>query len=100
MTLGIRVPDYEIDRKLWLNDHFEGGYVFRDYVIVELMPSQGESPWQVRYDWQQDGKQAEPWRDLSIEESFGRILRSDSTRPREIPGARGSVRFVMRAWNS
>ena len=44
LTLGIRVPDYEIDRKLWLNDHFEGGYVFRDSVIVELMPPRGPSP--------------------------------------------------------
>ena len=102
MTLGIRVPDYEIDRKLWLNDHFEGGYVFRDSVIVELMPPEDlESPWQVRYDWQQDGKEAEPWRELSVEEFQTGALAIPIPFVREkIPGARGSVRFVVRAWNS
>lgn len=102
LTLGIRVPDYEIDRKLWLNDHFEGGYVFRDSVIVELMPPADDtSPWQVRYDWQQDGKAAEPWRELSIEEFKKGTLSVPIPFMREkVPGARGRVRFVVRTWNS
>jgi hypothetical protein len=102
LTLGIRVPDYEIDRKLWLNDHFEGGYVFRDSVVVELMPSADlESPWQVRYDWQQDGKEVSPWRDLNVEEFRTGTLNLPIPFAREKrPGAQGSVRFVVRAWNS
>jgi hypothetical protein len=102
LTLGIRVPDYEIDRKLWLDQHFEGGYVFRDAVIVELMPPEDvESAWQIRYDWQQDGIPAEPWRSLSIEEFRTGVLTVPIPFVREkTPGARGNLRFVVRAWNS
>jgi hypothetical protein len=28
MMLGVRVPDYEVDKKLWINEHYEGGYLF------------------------------------------------------------------------
>jgi hypothetical protein len=101
LTLGIRVPDYEIDRKLWLNEHFEGGYVFRDSVVVELMPPQiPETPWQVRYDWQQDDRPVEPWRDLDLEAFRAGTLAVPIPFVREkIPGARGHVRFVVRPWN-
>ena len=42
VDLGVLVPDYEIDRALWLDDHHEGGYLFRDKLNFELtLPSAG-----------------------------------------------------------
>jgi hypothetical protein len=101
LTLGIRVPDYEIDRKLWVNDHFEGGYVFRDSVVVELMPpAEADEPWQVRYDWQADGKVASPWTPLTVDESHpGALIVPIPFTREKIPGARGQIRFVVRRWN-
>ena len=34
LTLGVRVPDYEVERKFWADGHYEGGYLFHDTVIV------------------------------------------------------------------
>jgi hypothetical protein len=101
LTIGIRVPDYEIDRKLWLDDHFEGGYVFRDSVVVELMPApDAQTPWRVRYDWQQDGIPPAPWQDLDIDKWASGTLAIPIPFTREkIPGARGTLRFVARPWN-
>ena len=50
VDLGVLVPDYEVDGKLWLKDHFEGGYIFRKKVNLEATPPQQEGdPWQLLY---------------------------------------------------
>jgi hypothetical protein len=36
--LCVRVPEYEVDKVLFLKDHFEGGYLFRDTVMLEAAP--------------------------------------------------------------
>jgi hypothetical protein len=100
VTLGIRVPDYEVDRRLWVNDHFEGGYVFRDSVVIELFPPEDDAAdWRVEYDWQSDnlGKAEKP---LPIRElSNGQIeLNVDFERDSK-PGAKGRLRFVVSKWN-
>ena len=42
MDLGILVPEYEVDRKWRLDDHYEGGYIFRDKINFDLSTA-GES---------------------------------------------------------
>lgn len=39
LYLGILVPEYEVDGFLFLDDHYEGGYLFRDKINLELKPS-------------------------------------------------------------
>jgi len=36
VDLGVQVPVYEVDRRFWLDDHFEGGYVFKDSVTFHV----------------------------------------------------------------
>ena len=38
MDLCVRVPDYEVDGLLFLKDHYEGGYLYRDTVMLEATP--------------------------------------------------------------
>jgi hypothetical protein len=38
VDLCVRVPGYEVDGLLFLKDHFEGGYLFRDTLILEATP--------------------------------------------------------------
>ena len=38
LDLGVRVPDYEVERRFWPDGHFEGGYLFRDTLIVQMVP--------------------------------------------------------------
>jgi hypothetical protein len=45
--LAVLVPDYEIDGVLWLKRHYEGGYLYRDLIVVEATPRRsaaGSSP--------------------------------------------------------
>jgi hypothetical protein len=41
MDLGIMVPEYEVDRKWRLDQHFEGGYIFRDKINFDLSTTGG-----------------------------------------------------------
>ncbi|MDN8617258.1 esterase/lipase family protein [Variovorax ginsengisoli] len=69
VTLGIRAPDYEVDKAFWPDGHYEGVQLFRDSLVVtlydpadykKLLLSQGnaaappEGHWMVSYDWLED----------------------------------------------
>lgn len=100
LTLGVRVPDYEVDRKFWPNQHYEGGYLFRDSVVVEMIPpSESDGDWQVTYDWQSDnlGQAATPLDPKALRSGKVELtipFDSDTT-----PGIRGKLRFVASGWN-
>jgi hypothetical protein len=100
LSLGIRVPDYEIDRKLWINEHYEGGYLFRDAIVLEMVPPDANgSGWKVSYAWQ--GQTLRP-ADTDIDPKRikgGKVevrIPFDSGRT---PGVSGVVRFIVSAWN-
>lgn len=47
VELGVRVPVYEVDRRFWMDSHYEGGYVFQDTVTLHVRP--GSERTTVRY---------------------------------------------------
>jgi hypothetical protein len=101
LSLGVRVPDYEIDRKLWVNEHYEGSYLFRNSIILEMVPPLDKADkWTVKYAWQNQGTTAA---DTAIDATTlkgGKIdvrIPFDST---TTPGIRGTLRFVISGWNS
>lgn len=105
LTLGVRVPDYEVDKRFWPNKHYEGQYLFRDSVVVEMTPPQTEGEdWKVAYDWQSDnvGQSTTPispkaLRGGKVEVSIP-FRTGDATPPRS-PGITGTLKFVISAWN-
>ena len=38
LDLNVQVPDYEVDGALFLKQHYEGGYIYRDLIIIEAFP--------------------------------------------------------------
>jgi len=51
--LSVLVPDYQIDGVLWLKRHFEGGYLYRELILVEATPSEkAPGGWAVSYGFQ------------------------------------------------
>lgn len=46
VDLGVPVPEYEIDGKPWLEDHHDGGYLYRDKLNFEVTMHDG---WSLRY---------------------------------------------------
>jgi hypothetical protein len=49
VDLRVLVPQYEVDRKLWFDDHYEGGYLFRDKINLEAVPPSNGGGWTLRY---------------------------------------------------
>ncbi len=100
LTLGVRVPDYEIERKLWINEHYEGGYLFHDSVVIELVPPQtDDGDWVVHYDWQSDnlGRASTPVSAKALKKGKLELLipfESATT-----PGITGTLRFIASEWN-
>jgi len=110
MTLGVRVPDYEIERRLWLNEHFEGGYLFRNALVLEMVPPRSDGdPWKAKYAWQDAGvaladtdvtPQQIASRAIEITIAFdSSTVDVDGRRQATNPGIRGRLRFVVQAWN-
>lgn len=101
LTLGVRVPDYEVEHRFWPDGHYEGGYLFRDTMIVELVPpQQADAKWTAAFDWQSDnlGKATRelPYKTLKS----GKIELTVPFGSTSAPGIAGEVRFVVSAWNS
>ena len=111
MTLGIRVPDYEIEKKLWVNEHYEGGYLYRNSIILEMVPPRNaKEKWKVTYAWQGTGVSAATTEidtakligtgiEVSIDFDSHTIAADGSPKPTH-PGIKGQLRFVISAWNS
>jgi hypothetical protein len=101
LSLGIRVPDYEIDKKLWINEHYEGGYLFRNAIIVELTPpTQDGGNWKVEYAWQGTGSSPAN-QDIDPKKlAHGKI---ELPIPFPVDGeskVKGRLRFVVSGWNT
>ncbi len=101
VTLGVRAPDYEIEKKLWFDQHYEGSYLFRDSVVVELVPPQNDpdGDWQVQYAWQGKAVSVADTPISPKELTKGRVEVSLPFDSETTPGVRGKLRFVLSAWN-
>lgn len=100
MSLGIRVPDYEVDRRLWIDEHYEGGYLFRNAVVVEMVPpASDKDTWSVQYAWQDQGTSPANTPIDGKALKGGRIEVPIAFETTTAPGVRGKLRLVVSAWN-
>jgi hypothetical protein len=102
VTLGVRVPDYEVARKLWTNEHYEGGYLFRDTSLIELWPPQkAADQWNITYAWQSRlGSGRNDIVSLAPVEADGKLVIEVPFAKPGAPGISGSLRFVASSWNA
>lgn len=104
MALGVRVPDYEVERRILWDVHYEGGFLFQDSMILELVPPGSEDgEWIVSYTWQ-TGRVRPPDirldpRRLAAGKVEMEIALPDNISP-GMPGIRGNIRLVASAWNT
>lgn len=105
VTIAVRVPDYEVEKQFWPDRHYEGGYLYRDSVIIELKPpAKPGGDWEVFHNWQsRDAGQATI--PVTAEKlAAGKVeidipfASADETPPRS-PGVTGKLRFVISLWN-
>ena len=99
LTLGVRVPEFEVERKFWADRHYEGGYLFRDSLVLEITPPKADEDWQVAYDWQSDkpGLATRPLDTRALEAGRAELfIEFDSE---TTPGIRGRLQFIVAPWN-
>jgi len=99
--VGVLVPDYEIDGRLWLKKHFEGGYLFRDQVIVEAVPK-ADVPggWVMFYGYQSETPNiAKTPAKAEYEADALTFLIPTNSPAKQRPGLRGWLRIRIQRWN-
>jgi hypothetical protein len=99
--LKVLVPDYEVGGALFLKRHYEGGFIYRQQILVEALPDPtSPAGWKVKYGYQDinPGKPgvAAPTHPLpNGEPGIGfEIPIQQKTRP----GLRGALRIEARPW--
>lgn len=99
VDLCVRVPEYQVDGFLFLKNHFEGGYLFRDLLTVEATPldlAAGE--WKIEYQFAsargEPPKLAEITANTDTEFTF--TIPIQQPKP---PGIRATLRVVTTYWN-
>jgi hypothetical protein len=100
LTMGARVPDYEVERKFWFDRHVEGAYLFRDTLVVSITPpAQPGEDATANWDWLRDSPE-KPSRKLELQDRDARsstaTVKFDSN---SAPGIRGKLRFEVSLWN-
>ena len=98
--LAVLVPDYEVDRVLWLDRHYEGGYIYRELIVVEATPDPKiKGGWRITYGFQKDTPNAapNPVETTSLPDADGIQFQIPIVQEKR-PGIRATLRLEARSW--
>lgn len=102
--LKVLVPDYEVDGVLFMKRHYEGGFIYRDLILVEAFPDKkAPGGWRVKHGTQdvnpgKPGKATDLRPMVDDDPNAGFVFNipiEQTTRP----GMRGSLRVEIRPWS-
>jgi hypothetical protein len=93
-------PEYEVDGRLWLRNHYPGGYIFRDKINLEAIPpGRGNPNWRLRYGFDSRSPNRTT-RNLEPQvERDGFRFRIPIVQNSK-PGIRAHLELMARPWNS
>jgi hypothetical protein len=96
--LCVRVPEYEVDGILFFKNHFEGGYLFRDMVILEATPPLTEKgSWKIEYRFGSDQSQV---RTADATRGADGLMTFEIPIEQPVPpGIKARLRVETRFWN-
>jgi hypothetical protein len=105
IRIAIRVPMYEVDRRFWFDEHFEGGFLFDETVTLHVR-LKGDGSTTVRFGLASDRGLGDATKTPTVlEGEDGRMVielplgfsEGAATPPR--PGFRGRLQLVTHPWN-
>ncbi|HSK29344.1 MAG TPA: hypothetical protein VLA17_05220 [Candidatus Limnocylindria bacterium] len=101
--LKVLVPDYEVDGVLFMKRHYEGGFVYRELILVEAFPDEtAPGGWRIKYGYQ-DINPGKP----GVEVESRPLVGSDAAaglafdipiEQKTRPGLHGTLRIEARPW--
>lgn len=104
IDIKVLVPDYEIDRVLFMKRHYEGGFIYRELILIEAFPDDpAVGGWRIKYGYQdtnpgKPGVDAEASLLVAGDPSAGLVF-SIPIEQKTRPGLRGSLRIEARPWS-
>jgi hypothetical protein len=102
--LKVLVPDYVVDGLLFLKRHYEGGFIYRELILVEAFPDKtAPAGWRIKYGFQdmnpgKPGMDAET-RELDPNNPGAGVAFEIPIEQRTRPGLRGRLRLEARPWS-
>ena len=96
LRLQVRVPDYELDGRPWVGDHYEGGTLFSDKLNVEFTPHD-DSVGKPRYGWDSSSPNSSP-HNLEVDNAQTGTIPFNSGDAR--PGISGEIKLTIARWNT
>lgn len=114
--LKVLVPDYVVDGFLFMNRHYEGGYILRQLLVLEAIPdAKALGGWRIKYGYQEDnpgkpGKEARTQPLSTLPGATGGKGAKADEPPRGVtfdipveqktrPGLKGKLRIEAREWS-
>ena len=100
--LKVLVPDYEVDGLLFLKSHYEGGFIYRELILVEAIPdASAPGGWRIKYGYQ-DINPGKPGLSAATRALGGNqrgIAFDIPIEQKTRPGLRGKLRIEARPWS-
>jgi hypothetical protein len=99
----VLVPDYEVNGIMFMKRHYEGGFIFRELILVEAFHDEKAlGGWRVKYGYQdinpgKPGVSAESHPILRDDEIVG-LSFDIPIEQKARPGLRGTLRIEARSW--
>jgi hypothetical protein len=103
VDLNVLVPDYVVDGRLFRQRHYEGGFIYRDQILVEAFPDKAEpAGWRIRYGFQgrNPGKPGISAETRPLDEALPEAGATFDIpiEQKADPGLRGTLRIEVRPW--
>lgn len=99
--LKVLVPDYEVDGLLFMKQHYEGGFILRELILVEAFPDQTAlGGWRIKYGYQETnpGKPGVRAETRPLAGAAGMAF--DIPLQQKVrPGLTGTLRIEARPWS-
>jgi hypothetical protein len=101
--IKVLVPDYIVGGTLFMKRHYEGGYIYRELILVEAFPDKtAPAGWRVKYGYQdinpgKPGVDAES-RPLVITDMAAGLVFNIPIEQKARPGLHGTLRIETRPW--
>ena len=102
--MKVLVPDYEVDGLLFMKRHYEGGFIYRELLLVEAFPDdKALGGWRIKYGYQ-DINPGKPGveavtRPLVGDNAKGGLAFDIPIEQKARPGLRGTLRIEARPWS-
>jgi hypothetical protein len=101
--IKVLVPDYLVDGVLFMKRHYEGGFIYRELILLEAFPDEkARGGWRIKYGYQEispgkPGKTVDT-RPLGDGAPSG-ISFEVPIEQKARPGLSGKLRFEVRPWS-